>query len=77
MKNMLSNKDNAHNTPGVTALTPAEIKNVAGGISKHTFKPVLAQDMYGNTLTHEEYMNFQLAVANGQAKPHDFDSWER
>lgn len=61
----------------VVLLSQDEMKSVAGGVSLPKFKPLMAEDMYGNKLTPQEYMDFQLAVANGQAKPHDFDSWQR
>ena len=67
-----------NNTPEIETLNSDDINRVSGaGIAPIKVKPLMAEDMYGNKLSPEEYMNFQLAVANGQAKPHDFGSWDK
>lgn len=54
-------------------LTQAEIACV-GGSGGALHKPLRAQDMYGNTMSIEDYMDLQLDVMNGrtQSTTHDF-----
>ena len=72
----------------LTELTASEIKAVAGGIGPYKPPPVMAEDMYGNKLTPEEYMDFQMALMTRYNKelypnygiannPHDFTSWSK
>ena len=72
----------------LTELTASEIKAVAGGIGPYKPPPVMAEDMYGNKLTPEDYMDFQIALMNrygaglgasyGTAgNPGDFGSWSK
>ena len=61
----------------VALLSQDEIKSVTGGgVSLIKPEPVMAEDMYGNKLTPQEYMDFQLGLAFGHGDPHDFDSWD-
>ena len=66
-------------------LDESEITAVSGGIGRITTEPLQAEDMYGNKLSPQEYMDFQIALANshggdvgpdyGYADPHDFTTW--
>lgn len=58
----------------LAGLGTAEIDAVVGGGIPGMFKAPQAQDMWGNTMSMEDWMNRQIAVANGGGRlnPHDF-----
>lgn len=63
-----------HIQPALRTLSQQDIEQVHGaGMVR---KPLQAEDMYGNTMSIEEWMDRQIAVANsnGVLDPHDFYS---
>lgn len=55
-------------------LSGSEIGDVHGGGGPLSFKLPQAQDVWGNTMSMEEWMDRQIAVANsnGELDPFDF-----
>lgn len=58
----------------LTELTAAEIANVHGAGLPGLIKIAQAQDVWGNTMSAGEWMDYQVRVANsgGTLDPHDF-----
>lgn len=68
------NMDN-HKQPTLSPLSQQDIEQIHGaGIGPVIRKPPMAEDMYGNKLSMEAWMDHQLAVAysGGLIDPHVF-----